>query len=345
MCCCLPIVENFDERAGVMLLNELGLDPGLDHLLTIALIQRIRRETNGEATILSVDSMCGALCRLDTAMTTPLHYKFTWSREGVLKAVNREATIVEEGKTRRIESPYDKFYPLSICGLALEAVANGDASNYISAYFNTNVERNFASIRRSTLRLLGSIEAFLALRDGGFLEDTAILPDIKAKALTPIALANLCLIHTKPTNPKLGMLMLDVGLSEDTPTIDATGCTALQATARFLGQRYAMQKEDRDMTVMYIKVKYYATMEEATFNHSQTRTVSLIEYGDAHNTSVARLVGQCVAAAALCVLDGSVNAKANAGVQRPLSPKMAAAILKAMRPEKNLRSMTETNEQ
>jgi hypothetical protein len=326
-----------------MLLNELGLDPGLDHILTVAAIDKIRRENNGEATILSVKSKCGALPRLDTAMTSPFRYKFSWSREGVLRAFTRPAKVVEQGKVITIDSPYDQFKPISVCGLALESVANEDSSNYRTTYFATDVERKSGSIERNTLRLKGSIETFGMLRHAGFFDDAKSLPDTIAKALTPVKFSDYCLGQAKANKKKLdkqlGPLLLKVGLSDETPSFDATGLTPLQVTARFLGPRYDMKGDDRDMSIMHIEIEYYKTMLHASCGQRSTRTLAFIEYGNDKTTSVARLVGQCVSAAALAVLDGSIQPSSCTGVQRPLDPKMAHAILKTMRPEKNLRSL------
>ncbi len=316
-----------------MLLNELGLDPGLDHLLAIELLRRIRTETKGEATIVAVESSCGALPRLDSALTSPFLYKFSWSSAGVLRAVLRSASIVEDGTVHTVDSPYDHAYPVNVCGLALQSVANEDSSKYITTYLGGNTK---GSIRRNTLRLDGSIPAFLALRDAGFLENSTKL---LITALSPLALTKHCLSQSATKLlPTLSALLESSGFFATTPVIDATGLTALDATARFLGTRYGMTKEDRDMTVMHIKVKYYM-QHAASTDTPQTRTVSLVEFGDHRNTSVARLVGQCVAAAAVSFLDGTLNGTLYAGVQRPLDSTMAAAILKAMRPARNLRSM------
>lgn len=322
-----------------MLLNELGLDPGLDHILTVAAIDHIRSENKGEAIILSVKSKCGALPRLDTAMTSPFRYKFSWSTEGVLRAFTRPAKVVNRGKVTTIDSPYDHWKPISVCGLALESVANEDSSNYCTTYFATDMERKTGSIERNTLRLKGSIETFGMMHDAGFFENTTPLPNSVAKALTPIKFSDYCLGKTKPTNKKLGTLLLKTGLSDEKPILDATGLTALQVSARFLGPRYAMQGDDRDMSIMHIEIEYYKTMHHVTLDQRSKRTLAFIEYGDSKTTSVSRLVGQCVSAAALAVLNGTIKPSLYTGVQRPLNPKMAHAILKAMRPAKNLRSL------
>ena len=69
--------------SGVLLLNEIGLDPGIDHCSAISLLQRLRSENKR---VLSFTSFCGGVPAPDSAEGVPLRYKFSWSPRGVLSA-------------------------------------------------------------------------------------------------------------------------------------------------------------------------------------------------------------------------------------------------------------------
>jgi alpha-aminoadipic semialdehyde synthase len=66
----------------------MGLDPGLDHLSAVSLIEKLK---NGNRNLVSFISMCGGLPAPDDALDVPLKYKFSWRPEGVLIAALQAA--------------------------------------------------------------------------------------------------------------------------------------------------------------------------------------------------------------------------------------------------------------
>ena len=83
--------------ADVLLMNEIGLDPGIDHCSAIALLEKLKRE--GKA-VRSFASFCGGLPAPEHAEATggPLRYKFSWSPRGVLSAALNGAKFLLDGK-------------------------------------------------------------------------------------------------------------------------------------------------------------------------------------------------------------------------------------------------------
>jgi alpha-aminoadipic semialdehyde synthase len=78
------------QSAGVLLLNEIGLDPGIDHCSAHSLLSRLRLESKQ---IVSFISFCGGLPAPEAAEGVPLGYKFSWSPRGVLRAAGEGATF------------------------------------------------------------------------------------------------------------------------------------------------------------------------------------------------------------------------------------------------------------
>ena len=92
---------NSAHTAGVLLLNEIGLDPGIDHCSAHALLSRLRSENSQ---VVSFTSFCGGLPAPETAEGVPLGYKFSWSPRGVLRAASEGASFRLAGQVR-LSSP------------------------------------------------------------------------------------------------------------------------------------------------------------------------------------------------------------------------------------------------
>ena len=89
-----PLMESLDHRAkqrGVLILTEMGLDPGLDHVSALSLIDKLKHYRRNLASFVS---LCGGLPIPEHALDVPLKYKFSWRPEGVLIAALQEAHYV-----------------------------------------------------------------------------------------------------------------------------------------------------------------------------------------------------------------------------------------------------------
>ena len=85
------------DSAGVLLLNEIGLDPGIDHCSAHSLLSRLRAENKQ---VVSFTSFCGGLPAPEVAGGIPLGYKFSWSPRGVLRAASESASFRLAGQVR-----------------------------------------------------------------------------------------------------------------------------------------------------------------------------------------------------------------------------------------------------
>lgn len=120
-------------EAGVILLNELGLDPGIDHMSAMRIIDHIH---NNEGTVLEFYSFCGALPAPEAA-DNPFKYKFSWSPKGVLMAGNNDGVYLRHGEI--IEIPTKDLFKNPILvdcpqvGI-LEVYPNRDSLAYKDVY-------------------------------------------------------------------------------------------------------------------------------------------------------------------------------------------------------------------
>eukprot|EP00051_Salpingoeca_urceolata_P005631 m.75126 g.75126 ORF g.75126 m.75126 type:complete len:173 (-) comp14470_c2_seq1:42-560(-) len=132
---CLDPVGVFSAKeAGVTVMNEIGLDPGIDHLAAVTMIDDAQREG---AVVESFVSWCGGLpSPFDS--TCPLAYKFSWSPKGVLLAGLNSARFLRDGKIHEIKPGrlfHDGVEDVAIVpGLALEGVPNRDSMPYKDIY-------------------------------------------------------------------------------------------------------------------------------------------------------------------------------------------------------------------
>jgi alpha-aminoadipic semialdehyde synthase len=85
------------QSAGIILLNEIGLDPGIDHCSAHSLLSRLRAENKQ---IIGFTSFCGGLPAPEAAEGIPLGYKFSWSPRGVLRAAREGAKFLLAGQVR-----------------------------------------------------------------------------------------------------------------------------------------------------------------------------------------------------------------------------------------------------
>jgi alpha-aminoadipic semialdehyde synthase len=85
------------DSAGVLLLNEIGLDPGIDHCSAHSLLSSLRSKNKH---VVSFTSFCGGLPAPEAAEGVPLGYKFSWSPRGVLRAASESASFRLAGQVR-----------------------------------------------------------------------------------------------------------------------------------------------------------------------------------------------------------------------------------------------------
>ncbi len=158
------------KQAGITVMNEIGLDPGIDHLYAIKTIDEVHK-AGGKIT--SFLSYCGGLPAAENS-DNPLGYKFSWSSRGVLLALKNAAKYYKDGQTVEVSSeelmatakPFHTGYQ----GYAFVAYPNRDSTPYRERYAIPECQ----TIIRGTLRYAGFPEFVKVLVDIGFLSDKEV---------------------------------------------------------------------------------------------------------------------------------------------------------------------------
>jgi spermidine synthase len=153
------------QKAGIVVLNEVGLDPGIDHLYAVKTIDEVH-QAGGKIT--GFLSYCGGLPAPESA-DNPLGYKFSWSSRGVLLALLNSARLYADGEL--VDIPGEKLMaeakPYHIQpGFAFVAYPNRDSTGFREKYEIPEA----GTVIRGTLRYGGFPEFIKALVDMGFLD-------------------------------------------------------------------------------------------------------------------------------------------------------------------------------
>lgn len=310
-------------QAGITILNECGVDPGLDHMSAMRIIDGAKRK-GGKVT--SFCSYCGGLPAPE-ANTNPLGYKFSWAPRGVLVAASNPARFLEKGVVKDIPGNLLFAAPeiVDIPGVGrFEGYPNRNSLPYIEMYGLDGVETMF----RGTLRNMGHCETWLewvnlGLFNADLIEGLASLTYKQALGtLVPgekdIRQALASKRGLKPDSP--AMEKLDwLGLFSDEAVGLETG-GMIDVMAKRMAQRCAYAPGERDMLVMQHQF-------EVTYPDKREREriiSSLIDFGLEEDSSMARTVSLPLAIGTKMILDGTICER---GVIAPVRESVYTPIL------------------
>jgi saccharopine dehydrogenase-like NADP-dependent oxidoreductase len=157
------------KKAGIILLNEIGLDPGIDHMTAMKIIDHIH---NNDGKVEEFYSLCGALPAPEVA-DNPMKYKFSWSPKGVVLASRNSALYLKKGKQVNIESInlFKDRFTYNFPGLGdLEVYPNRNSISYIDIYGIHEA----STMYRGTFRFKGWCETLDAMKQLNMLDDAII---------------------------------------------------------------------------------------------------------------------------------------------------------------------------
>lgn len=319
-----PAMRAFDNdarEAGLLFLNELGLDPGIDHMSAMKIIEEVK-DLGGVVT--GFRSYCGGLPAPE-ANTNPLGYKFSWAPRGVLTATTNDARYLWNGKLVNLPGKdlFKSFESLALEGFVFEAYPNRDSMPYADLYGLKNVETMY----RGTLRYPGWSNSMRLLVDVGYLDQTERQLSVKTYAELTRMLAGKqtgdprVAIAEKsglpPFNPAIETMNW-LGLFSD-ESLDPSQKTILDQLAVMCLKRMQYEPMERDLVVLH-------HIFQAKFrDKEETITSTLIEYGiPGGHSAMARTVSIPVAIGAKLILQGKIGLK---GVQIPVSEEIYKPIL------------------
>jgi saccharopine dehydrogenase-like NADP-dependent oxidoreductase len=316
--------------AGIIIMNEIGLDPGIDHMSAMKVLDEIR--SNPENKLTCFESFTGGLIAPESD-NNPWHYKFTWNPRNVVLAGQKGAVkFIQEGTYKYI--PYHKLFTrteiIEVEGHGkFEGYANRDSLKYRSIYGLKDIPTIF----RGTLRGVGFCRAWDVFVQLGCTDDSYTIEG--SENMTFRAFFNLFLAynpfdrvelklmhylkidHDNPIMEKLTWL----GIFEDT-IIGIPDASPAQILQYMLELKWSLEEDDKDMIVMWHKFGYQHNGIDKEINSS------MVVKGDTDiQTAMAKTVGLPVAIATKMILNGTIQSR---GVQLPISKQIYEPILKEL---------------
>jgi saccharopine dehydrogenase-like NADP-dependent oxidoreductase len=318
-----------DERAataGVVLLNECGLDPGIDHMSAMSVIDRIH-ESGGK--IRSFSSYCGGLPAPE-ANDNPLGYKFSWSPRGVLLASRNPAVFLRDGREVRIPGPelFSNYVSVEIPGVGtFDGYPNRNSLPYIQTYQIPETRGMF----RGTLRNHGWCDSLKAFADLGLLDDQVL--DLTGCSYRDLLSRR---IQAESTHASPTTVAEFLGIAPDAHAIRVLEWLGLFSTDVLPFSRTSPL--DVLVDIMYRKMQYApGERDMVVLQHefvadfggqAEKITASLAEYGIPNGlTAMSRTVGLPAAIACTLILESSVGAT---GVQIPVTKQWYHPILSGL---------------
>ena len=331
----MKALDNEAKEAGIILLNELGLDPGIDHMSAMRIIDHIHER---EGAVLEFYSICGALPAPEAA-DNPFRYKFSWSPKGVVLAGNNDAVYLEHGKI--VELPtralFKNPFRVSFPGVGeLEVYPNRDSLAYREIYGIPEVQ----TLLRGTFRYRGWCDTLHAMKHlnlispekfdmTGMTYSGMVAHQIAGSRIpNPVSIIH----HPSSTIQQEVAAFLGIpadahpieamnwlGLFEDTPmnrSIDST----FEVTSDLMIEKMSLGATERDMVVM--QHTFLAAWSDGRKEVIRSR---MLDFGTlATDTSIARTVALPAAIGAEMILDGKINVK---GVHVPVIPEIYNPVL------------------
>ena len=315
---------------GLLFMNECGLDPGIDHMSAMQVIDKIKAR-NGR--MISFESFTGGLIAPDTDPLNPWRYKFTWNARNVMMAGQSTAKFLQHGSYRFI--PYQQLFqrivPVTIPGYGeYEGYANRDSLKYVETYGLEGIQ----TMLRGTLRHKGFCSAWNVFVQLGCCEDTYELPDVHEMTHRDFIDAFLPAHYSKTIQQKLGE---QLGISTsgheiaclqwsgffENEKVGLTKGTPAQVLEHILNKKWKLHSSDKDLIVMWHRFVF----EEA----GETKEIhaSLIARGeDATYTAMAKTVGLPLGIAARLLMQNKIQQR---GVVIPISKEVYEPVLKELK--------------
>lgn len=313
--------------AGILLLNECGLDPGIDHMSAMQVIDRIRKE-GGKLT--SFESFTGGLIAPETDPENPWRYKFTWNPRNVVMAGQSTAKFLENGKFKYI--PYQQLFTrttdVEVPGYgSYEGYANRDSLKYRDTYALNNVE----TILRGTLRHKGFCEAWNVFVQLGCCDDSYEMERVEQmthldfiESFLPAGNQRL----EEKLKSRFGTVSAKViqkftwsGFFDREPVGLKKG-TPAQILENILNKKWKLTPSDKDQIVMWHRFRFNKDGKQKEIQ------ASLVATGDdSVRTAMAKTVGLPLAVAAKLLAMQKIDAR---GVQIPTLPEFYNPILEEL---------------
>jgi saccharopine dehydrogenase-like NADP-dependent oxidoreductase len=314
----------------LIFMNEIGLDPGVDHMSAMKVIDEIK-DRGGK--ILLFESFCGGLVAPESDNNL-WNYKFTWApRNVVLAGQGGAAKFIQEGAYKYI--PYcnlfrrTEFLEVENYG-RFEAYSNRDSLKYRSVYGLDEV----LTLYRGTIRKVGFSKAWNMFVQLGMTDDSYIMEDSENMSYRQFVNSFLPYHPTDSVEIKTRLILkidqddsmwdklLELDLFSREKKVGLKNATPAQILEKILSDSWTLQPNDKDMIVMYHKFGY-----ELNGKKEQIDSKMVCIGDDQTYTAMSKTVGLPVAMATLLILNGKITTP---GVQLPIRKEVYLPILKEL---------------
>ena len=319
------------KKQGLVFMNEIGLDPGIDHMSAMQVIDRIRDDS--DAKLLLFESFTGGLVAPESD-TNLWNYKFTWNpRNVVVAGQGGAAKFLQEGKYKYI--PYQKLFRrtemLNINGSGkFEAYANRDSLKYLEVYGLQDI----LTLYRGTIRRIGFSRAWNMFVQLGMTDDSYTMEDSENMSFRDFT--NSFLTYNPHDSVELKLRsylkidqddimwekLLELDIFSPTKIVGLKDATPAQILQKILMDSWSLEENDKDMIVMQHKFGYEYQGEKRQIESSM-----VVIGEDQTYTAMAKTVGLPVAIATLKILNGEIKTP---GVQLPITKEVYEPILKEL---------------
>ena len=314
----------------LIFMNEIGLDPGIDHMSAMKVIHEIKAK-GGK--MLLFESFCGGLVAPESD-TNLWNYKFTWApRNVVLAGQGGAAKFLQEGTYKYI--PYCNVFRrtefLEVEGYGkFEAYSNRDSLKYLDVYGLNDV----LTLYRGTIRRVGFSKAWNMFVQLGMTDDSYVMEDSENMSYRQFVNSFLPYHPTDSVEIKMRLILkidqddsmwdklLELDLFNPNKKVGLKDATPAQILEKILKDSWTLQPKDKDMIVMYHKFGYELNGKKEQID---SKMVCIGE--DQTYTAMAKTVGLPVAMATLLILNGKIKTP---GVQLPIREEVYLPILKEL---------------
>lgn len=318
------------KEKNLIFMNEVGVDPGIDHMSAMSVIDRIRAK-GGK--MISFESFTGGLVAPESDNNL-WNYKFTWNPRNVVTAgQGKAAEFIQEGQYKYI--PYHRLFRrtefIDIDGYGrFEALANRDSLKYRPIYGLEDIQ----TIYRGTLRRLGFSRGWNMFVQLGMTDDSYKMKNTEdmsyrdfVNSFLPYSPTDSVELKTRYNlNIEQDDIMWgkleELDLFNPDKKIGIKDATPAQALQKILEENWTLAPGEKDMVVMYNKFGYELNGEK-----KQIET-TLVNIGDDQiYTAMAKTVGYPVGMVALRILNDEIKTP---GVQRPINKEVYKPVLKEL---------------
>ena len=313
------------KNAGILLLNEIGVDPGFDHMTAMRIIDKVH-ESDGK--VKEFYSLCGALPAPEEA-DNPFGYKFSWSPFGVLKASNNGATYRKNNQI--VEVPTEDLFknPLQIdfpeVG-KMEVYPNRDSLIYSELYHLQEAETVF----RGTFRFPHWCQSLDVMKELGLL--TNEIQDFENKSYKQVVAEKIG-VYPKNVKEKLAekmeakldhpaIIALDWLGYFDNDLIKIKEGSTFDLTAELMMRKMMLPENGRDMVVML-----HSFLIEKINGDKEVIKSWMVDFATPQDTSISRTVALPAAIAVKLITENKIDAK---GVQIPIEKSIYEPVLKEL---------------